>query len=154
MQVFAYSVLDQKHPLGKFSPKYQNCQFKLNFGTLINSWSYNTNSWSYNFMTNSNKQNSVEGCSHILFQTETPFLGKFGPKNKISQFQLKFGTQAKSEYAELHVGVHFFCFIAELPLLVNKGKRSAIIVSATLTGVETLKQAAVVNMVFFFILLR
>ena len=27
---------------------------------------------------------------------ETPFLGKFGPKNQNCQFQLKFGTQTNS----------------------------------------------------------
>ena len=29
------------------------------------------------------------------FSPQTPFLGKFGPKNRNSQFELKFGTSTK-----------------------------------------------------------
>ena len=35
MVVFTFSVLDEKQPfLGKFSPKSNNCQFMLKFGTV------------------------------------------------------------------------------------------------------------------------
>ena len=57
---------------------------------------------------------------------ETPFLGKSGSKNQNCQIKLKF------EYAKFNGAVHFFGFIQETSFLVNEGKQSAIIVSATL----------------------
>ena len=104
--------------LGKFGPKKQNCQFRLKFGTefMQNSirmftvlgfgpkylfWAYLMEKFKFvcsgKFATqiNSNIQNSM-GVFFILLKLETPFLGKFGPKNENCQFQLKFDTQSNS----------------------------------------------------------
>ena len=40
-------------------------------------------------------------CSLFLFSTANTFLGKFGPKNQICQFELKFRTRLLWIYAEL-----------------------------------------------------
>ena len=38
-------------------------------------------------------QRELNGVVHFFcFRPETPFLGKFGPKNQNCQFKLKFGT--------------------------------------------------------------
>ena len=104
--------------LGKFGPKNQNCQFRLKFGTefMQNSirmftvlgfgpkylfWAYLMQKFKFvcsgKFATQikSNIQNSM-GVFFILLKLETPFLGKFGPKNENCQFQLKFDTQSNS----------------------------------------------------------
>ena len=54
--------------LGKFGPEYQNCQFKLKFGTKTNSIEY---------------EELNDDVQVFPFWLETPFLGKFGPKNQI-----------------------------------------------------------------------
>ena len=53
--------------LGKFSPKIQNCQFKLIFGT----------------MTNSNLQNSILMFTFSVFDRKYSFWANFIPKFKI-----------------------------------------------------------------------
>ena len=53
--------------LGKFGPEYQNCQFKLKFGTKTNSIEY---------------EELNDDVQFFRFWLETPFLGKFGPKNQ------------------------------------------------------------------------
>ena len=57
----------------------------------------------------------INSCQEFIvsLRRETPFLGKFG-------------------HAEFNGCVHFICFIPETPFLVNEGKGSTIIVSATL----------------------
>ena len=67
--------------LGKFGPKTQNCQFKLEFGT----------------QTNLNMQNLVEMFTFSVFKQKHFFGEKFGPKNQNLQLRLKFGTRANSK---------------------------------------------------------
>ena len=62
--------------LGKFGPKIQYCQFKLEFGTF----------------TNSNIQNSIVMFDYSVGDKKYLFLEKFDPKNQNCQFKLKFGT--------------------------------------------------------------
>ena len=108
--------------LGKFGPKNQNCQFQLKFGTKTNSnmqspmvvftfcvldWKHpfwanlvqklNIVSLSWNLVSILIRICRIQFCLHCLyFRMETPFLGRFGPKNQNCQFKLKFGTYTNS----------------------------------------------------------
>ena len=70
-----YLFLTKNTLFGKFDPKNQNCQFKLKFGSKINS----------------KMLNSVVMFT-FCFRPETPFSDKFNPKSQNCQFWLKFGT--------------------------------------------------------------
>ena len=63
--MLTFSVLDCKYPFfGKFGPKTQYCQLKLQFGT-----------W-----TNLNMQNSIVMLNFSAWDKKYPFWSKFGPK--------------------------------------------------------------------------
>ena len=62
--------------LGKFSPKNQNCQFKLKLGTL----------------NNSNMQNSMMVFNFSVLDRKHPFQATLVQKNQICHFKVKFGT--------------------------------------------------------------
>ena len=66
----------QKSCRANLVKKNQNCQCNLKFGTK----------------TNSNMQNLMVVIHFFCFRPETPFWGKFGPKNQNFHFKLKFGT--------------------------------------------------------------
>ena len=61
--------------MAKLSSKNQNYQFKLKFGTY----------------TNLNMNILTGGIHFFCFRPETPFLGKFGPKNQNFQFNPNLG---------------------------------------------------------------
>ena len=50
------------------------------------------------------------GVHFFCFRWETPFQGKFGPKNQNCQFQLKFGTKTNSNM-QSSVVVFTFCVL-------------------------------------------
>ena len=50
---------------------------------------------------------------------------------KIKMVSAKIWYLDKFKYAEFDGGVHFFCFIPEIPFLVNEDKRSTVTASAT-----------------------
>ena len=64
------------------------------------------------------------------FRLETPFLGKFGPKNQ--NCQCKLGVFRLIPICIINVDVHFFCFIPETPFSVIEGYQGAVIVPVTL----------------------
>ena len=67
MLMFTFFVSDQKCPfLGKFGPKYQNCQFKAKFASY----------------SNSNMQNSKMVFTFFVFDWKRLFLDKFGLKSQ------------------------------------------------------------------------
>ena len=53
----------------------------------------------------------------FCFKPETPFLGKFVPKNQNCQFKLNFGTLDKFKYTKFNNDVDIFCFQPEIPFL-------------------------------------
>ena len=53
------------------------------------------------------------------FRPETPFLGKFGPKNQNCQFKLKFGTQTSSNMQNLMVMFTLSVFDQKYSFWVN-----------------------------------
>ena len=59
------------------------------------------------------------GCSLFCVRRETPFLGKFGPKNQNCQFKLKFGTKTNSNMQKSLVGLTFFYFDGKHPVWVK-----------------------------------
>ena len=67
--------------LGKFGPKFQNCQFTLKFGSA----------------TNSNQLNSIIKFTFLVYNWKYLFWANLVQKNKSNcQFTLKIGTKANS----------------------------------------------------------
>ena len=135
--------------LGQFGPEYQNCQFKLKFGTK----------------TNCNMQNSVvmfilfihpfweslvqkikvvslnwklasrliricriqRWCLFFLFLTGKTLFCKFGPKNQYCQFKLKFGSKTNSNMQNWMVMLTFSVFDRKHPFWVNLVEKSKIV---------------------------
>ena len=104
---------------GQIWSKNQNCQFKLKFGALINSYmlssmvmfTFSIFDWKTAFWANLVKKMKIVkiiwnlvprliricriqwcGVHFIYFRLGIPFLDKLGPTNKNNQFKLKFGT--------------------------------------------------------------
>ena len=65
---------------GKIWQKYQNCQFKLEFGTR----------------SNSNMKNSMVMFSFSVFDRKYPFFGKFISKNQYCLLKLEFRSWTNS----------------------------------------------------------
>ena len=108
---------------GKFGPENRNCHFKLKFGTWIDL----------------SVQNLMPLFTFFYLRPQTPFWGQIWSKKLKLSVWAEFWYLEYVEYTEFN-GVHFCCFIPETQVLVNEGKRRAIIVSATLReGAETSK---------------
>ena len=58
-------------------------------------------------------------CSLFCVRRETPFLGKFSPKNQNCQFTLKFGTKTNSNMQKSMVGFTFFVLDRKHPVWVK-----------------------------------
>ena len=77
----------------KFVPKGHNCQFKLRFGTQINSDMQNS-VVVFTFYLDWSCPSKLKFIIYNLgFSPEIPFLSKFGPKSQNCLFKVKFGTQ-------------------------------------------------------------
>ena len=102
MALFIFTALDEKNSfLGKFSPKNQNCQCKLKFGTY----------------TNSNMQNSmVVFISSVLDRNHTFWVKLV----RISKFaNLKFDTSTNSNIQNLMVLFTFSVLDGKQPFWEN-----------------------------------
>ena len=91
---FLLFCFQRKTPFfGKFNPKYQNCQFKLKFGTYANS----------------NMQNSM-----VIFNfTENPLFGHIWFKKSKLSVSAEIWYLDYFEYAKRCGGVQFLCFRQE-----------------------------------------
>ena len=69
-------------------------------------------------------QNSRVLVYFYCFRPETPFLGKFGPKNQNCHFKLKFVTKTNSSMQNSMVVFIFFCFRLETPFLGKFGPKN------------------------------
>ena len=140
--VFTFSALDQKNSFWLNQvKKNQNFQFKLKFGTRANLNQRNSMmmlnfpvfdhtylSWAnlvLKFKIVCSKWNLIQRlirickipwwCLFICFRLKIAILfGKFGPKNRISQFKLKIGTYTYLNMKNLIVMFIFLCFWPEV----------------------------------------
>ena len=111
IKIFSFCFCSEIPFLGKFVPKSQNYQLKLNFGT----------------QSNSNMQNSVMLFTFFCFSVEIPFLGKLGPKNQNCHFMLKFGTYTNPNMQNSMVMFIFSVFDWKYPFWANLTQKVKII---------------------------
>ena len=142
--MFIFFVFDRKYPFGA-SPKNQNYQLKLEFGTYTNSNMHNSIMlFSFLFLSGNTlfgqilskkSKLSVESeiwqldyfeyaefsdAAHFFcFSVEIPFLAKFGPQNQNSRFKLKFGTYTNSNMQNSMVMFIYFVFDDKQPFWAN-----------------------------------
>ena len=103
--LFTFFVFDQK------SPFWTNLVKNLKFSVLGETWYLDEFEYA-----------ELNGDVHFFrFRPEIPFLGKFGPKNKVVSLWKKLKIV---EYAEFNDCVHFFRFRSEMPFLGKFGPKN------------------------------
>ena len=91
--------------LGKFGPKYQTWQFRLEFGSY----------------TKSNQQNSVAMFTSFAFDPKYSFWQIWFKNSKL--FEVKFGTKPNSNMQNLVV-MFIFCFWQQISFLSEVGSKN------------------------------
>ena len=120
--------------LAKFGPEYQNCQFKLKFGTKTNS---NMQNWwcsSFPFLTGNTlfkqiwSQKSMVVFIFSVLEWKHPLWANWIPKINC-QFKLKFGTKTKSNKQNSMAMLTFSVFDWKHPFWANLVQKFKIVSS-------------------------
>ena len=108
-----FLFLTSNTSLGKFGPKYQNCQFELKFGTY----------------TNLNMQKSMMVFTFSVLDQKNLFFGKSGPKNQNCPSKLRFGTKSNSNMRNSVTMFTFSVFDHKYPSWENLVQKFTIVCS-------------------------
>ena len=152
MVMFVFFCFGVEIPFwGKFSPRSQNYQLKLKFGTYTNSNMQNSMmllsffvfEWKYPFSTNLVQKIKIVTlswnlvptlirtcriqwwCSFFSFWSKIIFLGKFSPNSENYQLKLKYGTYTNSNMQNSMMLFTFFEW--KCPFLANLVQKVKII---------------------------
>ena len=136
--LFTFSVLEQKYPFwANLTPKKSSCQFKLKFGT----------------QTNSSFQNSAGVFSFSVLDWKHSFWANLVQIVKIISLSLNLVPRL-IRICRIQWWCSLFLLYTGSTLFGKRRQTKHSYCLCDFTGVETLKQADVVNTDSFFVLLR